>query len=112
MTLSVLIIKGNRHTIKSKNFQTINATHFIPYLSMIYPHSMRRGSSIITVSGYGLDDRVIDVRSPADRREFFCLTCVSRPALGPNQPPVQWVPGVLSPGVKRGLDVTLTTHPI
>jgi hypothetical protein len=22
------------------------------------------------------------------------------PALGPTQPPVQWVPGVLSPGVK------------
>jgi hypothetical protein len=25
---------------------------------------------------------------------------VSRPALRPTQPPVQWVPGVLSPGVK------------
>jgi hypothetical protein len=25
---------------------------------------------------------------------------VSRPALGPTQPPVQWVSGVLSPGVK------------
>jgi len=36
---------------------------------------------------------------------------VSRPALGPTQPPVQWVPGVLSPGVKRGRGVTLTTHP-
>jgi hypothetical protein len=30
---------------------------------------------------------------------------------GPPQPPVQWVPGVLSPGLKRGLGVTLTTHP-
>jgi hypothetical protein len=36
---------------------------------------------------------------------------VSRPALGPTQPSVQWAPGVLSPGVKRGLGVTLTTHP-
>jgi hypothetical protein len=24
---------------------------------------------------------------------------MSRPALGPTQPPIQWVPGVLSPGV-------------
>jgi hypothetical protein len=36
---------------------------------------------------------------------------VSRPALGTTQPPVQWVPGVLSPGLKRGRDVTLTAHP-
>jgi hypothetical protein len=33
-------------------------------------------------------------------RGFFPLTSVSSPALGPTQPPVQWVPGVLSPGVK------------
>jgi hypothetical protein len=25
----------------------------------------------------------------------------SRPALGPIQPPIQWVPAVVSPGVKR-----------
>jgi hypothetical protein len=43
---------------------------------------------------------------------IFPLASVSRPALGPIQPPVQWVPGVLSPGRKRGRGVTLTTHPI
>jgi hypothetical protein len=32
-------------------------------------------------------------------------------ALGPTQPLVHWVPGVLSPGVKRGQGVTPTTHP-
>jgi len=35
---------------------------------------------------------------------------VSRPALGPTQPPVQWVPGIFSQGVKRGRGVTLTTY--
>jgi hypothetical protein len=44
------------------------------------------------------------------KKEFFSLAAVSRPALGPTQPPVQWVPGVLSPGVKRDQGVTLNTH--
>jgi hypothetical protein len=53
------------------------------------------GSSVSIVSDYGLDDRAIGVRSPAGQRNFP-LTSVSRPALGPTQPPVQWVPGILS----------------
>ena len=35
---------------------------------------------------------------------------LSRPALGPTQPPVQWVRG-LSRGVQSGRGVTLTPHP-
>jgi hypothetical protein len=42
------------------------------------------------------------------RREFPLLF---RPALGPIQPPEQWVPG-LSLGVESGRDMTLTPHPL
>jgi hypothetical protein len=51
------------------------------------------------VSDYGLDDRAIGVRSRQGQR-IFPVASVSRPALGPTQLPVQWVPRVLSPGVK------------
>jgi hypothetical protein len=52
------------------------------------------GSSVSIVSGYGMDYRAIEVRSPAEaKRICFPLAAVSRPALGLTQPPVQWVPG-------------------
>jgi hypothetical protein len=53
------------------------------------------------VSDYGLDDQMIGVQSPAGAKDFS-LSSVSRPVLGPTQPPVQWVPRVLSSGVKHG----------
>jgi hypothetical protein len=61
-----------------------------------------RGSSVSIVSDYGLDDRAIEVRSPTGA-DF--LASASRPALGPTQPLIQWLPGV-----ERGRGVTLTTH--
>jgi hypothetical protein len=63
-----------------------------------------RVSSGSIVSDYGLDDRAIGIRSPAEAKGLLPLIYVSRPALRPTQPPVQWVPEVLSPGVKRDID--------
>jgi hypothetical protein len=34
-------------------------------------------------------------------QEIYLFSTASRPALGPTQPPKQWVPGALSLGVKR-----------
>jgi hypothetical protein len=47
--------------------------------------------------GYGLDGR----GSNPGRGKIFLFSTVSRAALGPTQPPNQWVPRAISPGVKR-----------
>jgi hypothetical protein len=75
------------------------------------PQLMSWGRSVSIVSDYRLDNWATGVRSRADARRFSALTFVSRPALTPTQPPIQWIPGVLSPWVERGQAVTLTTHP-
>jgi hypothetical protein len=63
------------------------------------------GSVVGIATGYGMDGPGIESRWGRD------FPHLSRPALGPTQPPVQWVPG-LSPGVKSGRGVTLTPHPL
>jgi hypothetical protein len=50
-------------------------------------------SSISIVFDYRLDDQgSISGRG----KGFFSVASVSRPTLGPTQPPIQWVPRVLS----------------
>jgi hypothetical protein len=61
-------------------------------LDMVPLKKEKRGSSVSTVSDYGL------VFDPRQRQRIFLLVSASRPALGPTQPPVQRVPGALSPG--------------
>jgi hypothetical protein len=65
-----------------------------------YQLYMSRDSSVGIALGYGLDDRGSGVDS---RRVLgiFLFTTASRTALGPTQPPTQWVSGALSLGVKR-----------
>jgi hypothetical protein len=48
--------------------------------------------------GYGLEDRGFESRQ---RLGILLVTTASRPALGPTHPPIQWVRGALSLGVKR-----------
>ena len=69
-----------------------------------YIFSRGPGSSVGIATDYGLD-------SPGSNPGGDEIFRSSRPALGPTQPPVQWVPG-LSPGVKCGRGVLLTSHPL
>jgi hypothetical protein len=79
-------------------------------LIFVYKLLTSRGSLLNIVSGYGLHDREIRGSIPGRGKEDFPLAFVSRKPLGPTQPPVQWVPGVLSQWIKRGQGVKLTSH--
>jgi hypothetical protein len=69
-----------------------------------------RDSSGSIVSDYGLDDRAIGVRSPAEADDFSSILCVQT---GSGAHPASCTMGIGGPfsGVKRGRGVMLTTHP-
>jgi hypothetical protein len=56
------------------------------------------GCIVAIMISYGLDDRGVGVWVPVGSK---IVSTSSRPALGSTQPPIQWVTGALSPGVKR-----------
>jgi hypothetical protein len=58
-----------------------------------------------------LERKTIGVRSAAEVKDSSSSSAPT-PALTPAHPPIQWVPGVLSPWAKHGRGMTLTTHPI
>jgi hypothetical protein len=60
-----------------------------------------------TATGYRPDGR----SSIPDRGKHFFFSIASRPALGSTQPVIQWVPGAISPGVKRQEREAIQTSP-
>jgi hypothetical protein len=69
-----------------------------------------RGSSVSIVPDYGLDDRAIEVRSPAEAGYFTSNLCVQTGS-GAHPASCPMGTGIFSSGVKRDRGVTLTTHP-
>jgi hypothetical protein len=69
-----------------------------------------RGSSVSIVSGCGLGDRAIEVRSPLGAEVFFSSLCAQ---IGTGAHPASCPMGTEVPfqRVRRGWGVTLTTHP-
>ena len=60
---------------------------------------MSRDSSVGTATRYGPEGQRIESRWGQD------FPHPSRPALGPTQPPIQWVPGLLPRGKAAGRGV-------
>jgi hypothetical protein len=57
-------------------------------------------SLVCIALGYGLDDPHSGIRFPAGAGIFLFITA-SGTAVVSTQPPIQWIPGALSLGVKR-----------
>jgi hypothetical protein len=64
-------------------------------------HYGSRGSSGSIVSGYGLDDRTIEVRSPAEIRDFSSSLCVQTVS---EDHPASYPMGTGGPFPERGAD--------
>jgi hypothetical protein len=102
---SIVVIKTWRIWIWNSNIHSYVAYYFV-FIVMHFAKS-RDSSDSITMS-YGLDGR----GSIPGRGKIFLYSVESRSALGPTQPPIQWVSAALSPGAKRrGRGAAeLTTH--
>jgi hypothetical protein len=82
-----------------RNQPTGIMSYFIRALLM--PNFMGHRYSVVGIAtGCGLDDTRGRSSSPGKVKNFLFSTS-SRPVLGSTQPPIQWLPGTLSPWVKR-----------
>jgi len=63
---------------------------------MVFPKPVGQDSSVGIATRYGLDGPGIESRWGRD------FPRPSRPALGPTQPPIQWVPGLFPEGKAAG----------
>jgi hypothetical protein len=92
----------------SEESNTNLLSSIISHFNIVFLSTPGPGSSLSILYDYRLDGMV----DPWQRQRIFPLVSASRPALGPTQITTQWLPGALSPGIKRGRGVMLTTHPL
>jgi hypothetical protein len=94
-------------------FRGLSATvHKCVCIYIICTHDIcgEPGSSVIVASGYGLDNWAIEVRFPADAKEFFCSLCVQT-SFGAHPASCTMGTGGPCPRLMSSKGVTLATHP-
>ena len=72
------------------------------FLIVVFSKGGGPGSVVGVTTGYGLNGSRIESRWVRD------FPHLSRPALGPTQPPVQWVPGLSRSKERSGCDADLS----
>jgi hypothetical protein len=102
-----LLNRLQRHIKICINFMQTKTRFPAQFMSPQSLQSTSRDSSVGIEAGYGLHDRGVGVRVLLVNNFLFSTS--SRPALGPSQPHIQWVPGALSRG-ERGRSVKLTSR--
>jgi hypothetical protein len=90
--------------------KTVTKVQFILHL-MLGKHYIELGSSVSIVSGYGLDERAIKVRSQAVAKDFCSSLCVQTVS-GAHLTPFRMCTGGPFPGAKARLEQRqLTSQP-
>jgi hypothetical protein len=93
--------------------ESISQPYTIVYLifSLILSSYLCRDSSVGVALEYGLDDRGSKVRFPARAWNFSLHRRVQNGSGAHPQPPIQWVPGTISLGVKwPGCEAEIRLH--
>jgi hypothetical protein len=96
------LLDGMLFSLTHSLISNINWMHFKTRCQEhLDPREIQCRARALQLSRYS--DRLRTGRPGFDSRQckIFLFSTASRPALGPTQPPVQWVPGAFSPGVQR-----------
>jgi hypothetical protein len=94
----------NYNTEKESSSKISSVGIFTSYSCKKTPTEQRQQTGVVIAqsvrTGYDLDSRGDGVQVPIEAR-FFSSSRRPDRFRGPTQPPIKWVPGALSPEVKR-----------
>jgi hypothetical protein len=68
--LVVIDVTSEKNRTLNRHLKWVCISFFVDFVKGNYV-TVSRGSSVGIVCGYGLDDRAIEVRSPAEAKGFF-----------------------------------------